>query len=199
MIRVGEAALTLDPLSSTGVEKALQGGAVAAAYVHTLLRHPDRSEACARFVRARHEETARVHARWTRGHYAEVTRFADRPFWQARAAAREDATANASREAVHIPALDSPMRLSPLLRLVEEPCLVHDEIDLRVSVQHPRLTRPVAFVDGVALAPLLDIVHDGITMGDVITQWSRVMPPNSLRHMVEWCVEQDLLEQMPAS
>jgi len=59
----------LDPLSSTGVEKALQNGLVAATALHTMLARPDRKELCARFYRARQNETVSSHASWSSDFY----------------------------------------------------------------------------------------------------------------------------------
>jgi flavin-dependent dehydrogenase len=52
-IRVGEACFSLDPLSSTGVEKAMHSGLIAATAIHTILVRPERASLCARFYRAR--------------------------------------------------------------------------------------------------------------------------------------------------
>jgi len=61
---LGEANYTLDPLSSTGVEKAMQNGCVAAVALHTLINRPDRAELCMRFYRDRQRETEMVHSDW---------------------------------------------------------------------------------------------------------------------------------------
>jgi hypothetical protein len=66
-IRVGEAAFSLDPLSSTGVEKAMQTGLAAAVALHTMMLRPERSDLCLKFYRDRHFEAVSQHAIWSAG------------------------------------------------------------------------------------------------------------------------------------
>ena len=83
-VRVGEASYALDPLSSTGVEKAMQSGHLAATAIHTLIEHPSRAALCLRFYRERQRETVSAHAAWVAEFYGAVARYADAPFWRAR-------------------------------------------------------------------------------------------------------------------
>jgi flavin-dependent dehydrogenase len=54
-IRVGEASFALDPLSSTGVEKAMHSGLIAGTAIHTVLALPERASLCADFYRTRQD------------------------------------------------------------------------------------------------------------------------------------------------
>jgi hypothetical protein len=56
------------------------------------------------------------------------------------------------------PSTLAPVRVSPDAALISTACLVGDIIESRLAVSHPGLDGPVAFVEGVELAPLLERV-----------------------------------------
>jgi flavin-dependent dehydrogenase len=84
VLLVGDAASTIDPLSSQGVEKALASAEVAAVAVHTALLHPEHRAAAF----AAHAQWERglwhAHARVAAAFYARAQRFSGAPFWRAR-------------------------------------------------------------------------------------------------------------------
>jgi flavin-dependent dehydrogenase len=71
-IKVGDAALALDPLSSSGVQKAIQNALAGAVVVNTLLRKLDSSAAALRFFRESVDTASNSHCRWAAGHYLQV-------------------------------------------------------------------------------------------------------------------------------
>jgi flavin-dependent dehydrogenase len=83
-IKIGEAAFTLDPLSSTGVEKAMRFAMQTAVAVHTLVRHKELAVAQA-FYEEKLIESAVNHAHWTAAYYAS-SRFSKEhfSFWEKR-------------------------------------------------------------------------------------------------------------------
>ena len=81
VFRAGDAAYTLDPISSSGVECALRGGIQAAAAAHTVLLGGD-GDLAHRFLWDRMVEVVAGHARWARDHYASAAM--DGPFWKRR-------------------------------------------------------------------------------------------------------------------
>ncbi|MEE9392323.1 MAG: NAD(P)/FAD-dependent oxidoreductase [Planctomycetota bacterium] len=84
ILLLGDAASTIDPLSSQGIEKALSSAEQAAVAVNTILEDPLHR----REVITRHQEWEagawEIHAKKTLGFYLKETRFSDQPFWQAR-------------------------------------------------------------------------------------------------------------------
>jgi flavin-dependent dehydrogenase len=208
-IRAGEAAFTLDPLSSTGVERALRHGMQAAVAAHTLLRGGD-PELVAAFLRARIAESVASHVRWSHEHYARVA--AQGSFWHARAVpwrpdgdspllreiGRGLALAPASDEAVS--ALDverlwaAELRVSPDASVVPVPCVVGDEVRAHPAIVHPRLDRPVAFVGGHGVVALLDEVVAARRMQPLVDAWSDRMPRSQAARVAAWMVRRGLIE-----
>src|SRR5262249_7567085 len=70
--RLGDASYALDPLSSTGVEKAAQSASVAAIAIHTMLEQPSRIDLCVRFYHRRQQETISAHRAWASEFYGGV-------------------------------------------------------------------------------------------------------------------------------
>ncbi len=83
-IRVGDAAMAVDPLSGNGIFQALSSALQAPAVVNTLIRHPERANLAKAFHEARIEGLFYRFARIGRDFYAQESQWPDRPFWQAR-------------------------------------------------------------------------------------------------------------------
>lgn len=163
VLLVGDAAVSIDPLSSAGVKKALASGWLAAVAVHTSLLDPSRRAMALSFYDAREREVAASFDEMTRRHLAGAAGAHAHPFWVDRAAAVADAD-----EAAALAAAFEHLRAQPDLRLarhpavriearpavrgreiVREPCLVHDEAPAGV-----RFIRDVDLLLLVQLAPV---------------------------------------------
>jgi hypothetical protein len=198
-IRVGEASFALDPLSSTGVEKAMHSGLIAGTAIHTVLARPERASLCANFYRSRQMEAVSLHDAWSTDFYGKVDRFKEYPFWQKRTSAKRQqptqVVLTSPHEAVGL-TYASAVRLSPRASLTEAACIVADEICSRLAVSHASLTRPVAFVQGVELGPLLEMVSGKSTVGSLISVWSRRVSPSQAMHVAAWLLNKQILEPL---
>src|SRR5262249_9457723 len=147
-IKICELALARDPLSSSGVQKAINTALAGAVSVNTLLRYPERADAAKRFYTGNLSETSDRHRRWAAHHYAVAAATRPARFWQTRAA---DAAAEPERippsEGFGIPD-HLAVALSPDAMLMPEPCIVGDFIAIKPALHHPDLERPVAFLGG---------------------------------------------------
>lgn len=83
-LRVGDAAMAVDPLSGNGIFQALSSALQAPAVIHTLLRFPARAALARTFHRQRIEHLFFRFARIGRDFYAGEDRWPTQPFWQAR-------------------------------------------------------------------------------------------------------------------
>lgn len=196
-IRLGDAALAIDPISSSGVQKAIQGALAGAIVANTLLRRPGDGAAAIAFYRDMLSSASRRHARWTAGHYATVARDVHDAFWQERADAipgDADEAPGAPGRAL-APAEFGAARLvaSPDLRIVEQPCLDADFVVARRAIAHPGLDGPVAYLGEQELAPLLDGLPAGLTAFELARAWQARLPPRAGLAAAAWMVERGLL------
>lgn len=188
-IRVGDAALALDPLSSSGVQKAIQTALSGAIVVNTLLRKPEARDAALRFYRDSVNEAAMRHRAWAADHYhSAATRFRD-AFWTDRAG-RETRESSVARPRENAPAHalddDTPLELSPDCLWEELPCLGLRYVELKHALRHPRLDGPVAYVGGHELAPLLRNVRPGTTTRELAHSWRHAVPHEIGSSLARW-------------
>ncbi|NYH10811.1 flavin-dependent monooxygenase QhpG [Pseudomonas moraviensis] len=146
-IRVGDAAMAVDPLSGNGIFQSLSSALQAPVVINTLLRKPERAALAQRFHRQRVEQLFLRFARIGRDFYADEQRWLDRPFWQAR---RQWPDA----EVAHAAADFSALRIErmPVLRdgFV-------DEADVVITADQPL---GIWHVQGVELAPVVRGLRD---------------------------------------
>ena len=148
-IKVGEAAFSIDALSSQGVQAAMTSGFVGATVVHTILRRPADAEAACALYRMRQDEIVVGHRRVT----AAFTR-RTRGFATSRSGgAREDATRSMAGSTVReaLPP-DAALALAGASRIVAVPTIDHEFVRMREAVAHPALERPVAYLGAIAVA-----------------------------------------------
>lgn len=198
-IKVGEAAFTLDPLSSTGVELAMRFSLQTAMAVHTLLRYQE-PEVAQAFYESKLTDAVANHTHWTAAYYAQSGK-ANKPFpfWEKRKNFQPGASAasdnftrllydklnqspNAS-ETHQMPSLpidslirflwDKPVRLSCELTYCSEFAVTGNRVERKPALSHPNLPRPVIYLGRIELPPLLTSLHSGMTYGAAIGQWSR--------------------------
>ena len=141
-IRVGDAAMAVDPLSGNGIFQSLSSALQAPTVINTLLCKPERMALARRFHQQRVEQLFLRFARIGRDFYADEQRWLDQPFWQARRQwpDAEIAHAEADFNALRI-------ELAPVLRdgFV-------DEAEVVITVDQPL---GIWHVQGVEVAPLV--------------------------------------------
>lgn len=184
---LGEAALALDPLSSSGVQKAIQTSLAGAIVANTLARRPGSAEAAMSFYRTSLEEASTRHRLWAAGYYAEAARTRPDSFWQARAAAKPDDAPRRPAipaDAAHVAA--QPVALSRDLVIADVPCIEGEFVALKPALRHPGLAGSVAFLGGEPLAPLVSGLRPGATLVEIAQAWSGRMPFESALSIAIW-------------
>jgi hypothetical protein len=191
-IQLGDAALAIDPISSSGVQKAIQTALSGAIVANTLLRRPGSTEAALGFYRAQLNDASERHRRWAAGRYREVAEHCDRPFWRERAG-------TLAAEPPSLPPIDArglaatPVELSRELEFVATPCLQGDFVSVASALHHPRLASPLVFLGGRELAPLLQALPPGRTPRQIAQSWSNRMPLESGMAIAGWLVTHGIL------
>jgi flavin-dependent dehydrogenase len=186
-LKIGEAALAVDPLSSAGMQIAIQSAVAGAAVVHTLLGDPRTIGLVTAFWSRELARRSARHGAWTAAFYrAAAVRFPT-PFWRLRASEPADAVAShGAHPRGALPRPDEPLRLAESLAVAPAPCLVRDRIEQRRIVSHPALTEPVAFVDGADLPLLLDRISSGLTAAAILHAWSDAVGPRRALSVLSW-------------
>ena len=196
-IKIGDAAMALDPLSSSGVQKAVQTAMAGAIVVNTVLRRPESREAALQFYRASLARAAAQHAGWSAAQYARVAAQRGGGFWTARAAGAT-LYESSRRERPGADGFADTVELSPRVALVDVPCIDGDFITVKQAVSHPTLDEPVAYVGGWELGPLLADVRAGMTALDLARAWTDRMSLRTAVQIASWMLEHGLVIPMHA-
>jgi 2-polyprenyl-6-methoxyphenol hydroxylase-like FAD-dependent oxidoreductase len=168
-IRVGDAAMAVDPLSGNGIFQSLSSALQAPAVINTLLCKPERAALAQRFHQQRVEQLFLRFARIGRDFYADEQRWPDQPFWQARRSWPD-------AEVAHAEADFNALRIerAPVLRdgLVDEAEVVIT-VDQPLGIWHVHGIEVAALVQRLRQGEPADQVLAGLTVeqGRMVRSW----------------------------
>jgi hypothetical protein len=145
-IRVGDAAMAVDPLSGNGIFQALSSALQAPAVVNTLIAHPERATLAKQFHEARIEGLFYRFARIGRDFYAQESQWPTNPFWQGRSQWPDQVP-------LHLEV--TPERVSTGVRPVVQDGLIR-EAQVVITPDQPL---GIWHLNGLELAPLLEQVR----------------------------------------
>jgi flavin-dependent dehydrogenase len=187
---VGDAASFLDPLSSHGVHKAMDGALTAAVSIRTLLERPRRADDAVDFYQERERGIYRVATGHLRDLYAQETRFAGRPFWMKRSEKSAPAPPPPPRAPLEG---EVELRAGRKVSLREQPVLENDFIERREVLVASGKERPVRFLGPVCLP---DLYRDVIATGKRL-EAARRSPFGLERALaaIEWLYRSGYLER----
>ncbi len=147
-LRVGDAAMAVDPLSGNGIFQSLSSALQAPAVINTMLKRPDRAELARHFHQRRVEHLFLRFARTGRDFYGLEQRWPDQPFWR-------DRRNWPDAEPMHAAADFSQAR-------VERAPVIHgdliDEVEVVVTADQPL---GIWHLQGVELAPIVKALRSG--------------------------------------
>jgi flavin-dependent dehydrogenase len=182
-IRIGEAAVTIDPLSSQGVQAAILSAIQGSAAVHTILSYGFRHDDAFEFYRERQHDLA-VKSSWTAARFYRA-HDVEKRFWKIRQAAdgkRTEPTQRGLRKS----ALPTELSVSCALQIVEVPVLADGLVRRARALGHPQLERPTAYFDGIALAPLIADIRELRATEDILSRWARHVPLETATRIMDW-------------
>ena len=189
-IKLGDAVLATDPLSASGVQRAMQGALAAAVTVNTILRRPDSARLAEDFYRERQTDIAQQHRVAMRRAYGEVARFADRPFWDQRGHLTPTPVPTPLPE----PAPAALLRRSDAVEIIVSASLVGDFVEAHPALRHPHLPGPIAFVGDRPIVPLLLTLPRLACYGDMTERLAQLIGPQSGSAILQWLLRRRILE-----
>lgn len=194
-MKIGEAAFTLDPLSSQGVQNAIMGGLQAAAVVNTILGYPECRTVAMKFCQDRLTEAAEQHAATTARFYRQQAAATPSTFWNARASGgllnSNGAAPRLSRR--HTPlVLDALLQVNPLASRQQTPALLEDRIVLQTALHVPG-HRPAIWLEGQSLAELLEWPRHRMTARVLLESWSGALGSDRALRILWWLYDNGFL------
>jgi len=190
-IKVGDAGLCLDPLSSQGVQRAIVSALQAAAVANTTLRTPANAALARAFYEQRLDDAAEQDRSATETIYREQAEVTPTPFWTRRCGRlqlsdRQHASSDASPP-------PGALSLSKDVRLGPTGALVDGLIVPQQALFHPEFAGPVAFLGGYPIDRVLAPVRQGISPGELERAWRALLPGASATDILSWLLSRRIL------
>jgi 2-polyprenyl-6-methoxyphenol hydroxylase-like FAD-dependent oxidoreductase len=171
-LKAGDAALALDPLSSQGLQHALNNAGQSAVMVNTLLRRPENEAMVRRFCRERHAEAIENHRISCATFYGQQALFSS-SFWTRRSAPASLVQAPTPPPPQRMIRMDAPIALAPAAEWRLDAVLAGDFIEEVPVLYHAALARQVGFIEGVLLHDLLTPLSGQSTGRTLLERWNR--------------------------
>jgi 2-polyprenyl-6-methoxyphenol hydroxylase-like FAD-dependent oxidoreductase len=189
---VGDADLTLDPLSSSGVQAAIQSSLAIGPIVNTLLTPGADADAAMDFWRTSRMRRLNQHRRWSQQLYSEALCRHRTAFWAERAGS-EPASAPAVDPPRPMPAPDQLIRLSGQTKFIFAPCLAGGLVERMKCISH--LGEPMGFLGKIHLATKLQEAQVFLPASArrLVETWSTSMSPSSAFALLTWAWKQGVL------
>lgn len=187
VLRVGDASVQLDPLSSQGVYTALASSLQAAIAAHSMLLDSESAAAAIEFYTLNQSRCANRHRVHSAGEYERVLSRFDTEFWRRRAQCNEAPPEQVPRTDSLDP--DMHLRLARVAQIRNTPVIVGDRIARHPALHHGSLEQPVAFLHNVPLAPLLKDIDGTKTARSLLSEWSGYLPDVFCRKALNWLWE----------
>jgi flavin-dependent dehydrogenase len=186
-IKVGEAALSVDPLSSQGIQTSLTGALQAAIVLNTWLRRPSRAAAADAFYRERHAEVLQNSRMNSCRIYAEAARRFATPFWSERSGSPSAPHSHAPPRARHaFPDPSVHVRLAAGVQLRRTAVVRNEVAEFVPAIVPAGRDRPVAFVDNVPVGELAGLVVGSAPAVEIVQAWSALVGEPAALRALSW-------------
>jgi len=191
-IRAGEAAFTIDPLSSQGVTAAIGSALHGATVLHTILERPSDTAIAIGFYRNRMRVSVTLHSRAARQFYSDAAERLPSPFWLARKQPR-DPPREVEIAGMSHPENDALVSLSKEVRIAPVPISIDDFITTSPGVFAPGLDSPAVFLNRIPLAPLFANVVGPEPVSDLLERWEKSISAGDARKVLQWALAGKIL------
>ncbi len=192
-LRVGDASLKLDPLSSQGVPVAIASALQAAVIANTMLRKPQSSSMAINFYDDRQRERLGAHIRKSASLYNKVASHFSSQFWKERSASHEP---EPGEHLSPVAALrtDGIIELASSARFEEAAVIEGDLVVQRLGLRLPEWRAPIAYLGPVAIAPLLQSTTFSRSLAAIIIEWRQSFPEDICWSVAHWLWRKGVLE-----
>lgn len=190
-LKIGEAAISYDPLSSQGVQNAIASGLQGAAIVNTILRYPDAKSAAIMFCRDRLNENANQHIETLGKFYRQQAVVTPSPFWVSRSRADDPITIPPRQQSAEL-TFNTWIGLNPHTSWRPTPVLLNDRIAMRSGL-HLRNHRPLVWLDGIPVEDLLRRSVEYRLAVELLGDWTIVFGQARSGRILKWLIENEFL------
>jgi flavin-dependent dehydrogenase len=174
-ILVGDAASTLDPLCSQGVQKAIASALTGCIAVHTLLSHPERHNSVREFCWVRERAGFQSHLSALSAYYSRERRFLQKPFWKQRGNIGPELLPKKDhrRPALHLGR--EKLTLGNQTRMIECPVIDGEYVEIRPAVTAPLAERGIRYCGEVCVPDVVELLGErSATLSTLLSRYRRL-------------------------
>jgi flavin-dependent dehydrogenase len=176
-IKIGEAAFTIDPLSSQGVQTSIGSALHAAAVIHTMIEHPDDSGLARDFYVHRQQRAIAFHASHSTEFYAQATTKFNTPFWIRRSTYAGFPKVRPPHPSRPEPGARDLVGMNPQVSFANVAVLQDAFITAATGVILAEVEEPVVFATGTKIVDLLRAVQYPLRYEDILRTWQQIVQP----------------------
>jgi flavin-dependent dehydrogenase len=188
-VKAGDAAVSIDPLSSQGVQTAIGTALHAAVALNTMIGRPNNSVIAMQFYRKRVQDSAEFHRLASGQLYREHYETVGSEFWEKRS--KTVALNQPSRREL---LLDRAIRIADRVSFVPVPTVLNQYVVPTSGVELDG--RLYANVGGINVADLLRTINQSTIATKVINHWSRLIPVSVAAEILQWVWREGLVEMV---
>jgi flavin-dependent dehydrogenase len=192
MLRCGDAAFTIDPLSSQGVQTAIGSALHAAVVIHTILRRPTDEVLARRFYVDRLRKSVRFHRYAASRFYSDAAPLHRGAFWTTRSG--QDSELKPIRMTS-----DTRIHVHPEARVEPVPVSSGEFITTTLGVTTPHLQEGLVFIDGISVAHLVEMICTEMSVAELARLWSCVVRPQNVFRFIQTLLAERVLLPSPDS
>jgi flavin-dependent dehydrogenase len=191
-IMAGEAAFTIDPLSSQGVITAIGSALHAATVFHTLFARPADSMIALEFYQNRIAASSNFHARASQDFHAVAAADKLSTFWKARARLRD--SAKAGNGELKDPDWNALVSIAPDVRIAPTSIVSGEFVTTAQAIHKRTLDVPAVFINGCSLAPLFSELSQPESISALFERWRKSIPPQTAVSVLRWALQNRVLQ-----
>ena len=214
--RLGEAAFALDPLSSSGVEKAMRYSLQAVIAFNSWYRNGDKDLA-QNYLKEKLLETASNHAIMNQIFYQKSFVSTEHSFWKKRRNLyfdnrwenREEDDEyqkylNIARRRMQIDSerteylmdkdvLQGKFTISKDIKYVKKSCVIADCLEEKLVISSITIKREIGFINGIEIVPILEILPKVFYLSDLPLFWKDKVRPNLVQGILTILLQNNVL------
>ncbi|WP_052594064.1 NAD(P)/FAD-dependent oxidoreductase [Aureispira sp. CCB-QB1] len=188
-IRVGDAAYSLDPIASQGVQKAIKSAFQGAIVVNTLLSQPQNEMLAINYYKQVIDIEVTKNQTWTKAFYNQHQQFKHHSFWKTRqtfltASEVENETVTLKKTAKLI--------VNKEASILSVPVLGATYVQEEEGIYLPTNLEPFVYVQNKAIVPLIRKLHDHYLI-DCVKMIAAYMPNTAPVKVLEWLIYNKIL------
>jgi hypothetical protein len=185
--------LSIDPLSSQGVETAIGISLHAGVVLNTMMEEPGNGDLAMEFYRSRLGDSATFHAAAAAGFYREQYASCGSEFWRRCAQGAVQESRGSRDIPIPIPAPDTLVRVASSAEFAALATVKGQRVVAEDGIRFQ--SRTFAYVgDGRLVAALLRDIDGPTAAIEVVRRWSRKMPAEEALKILKWAWAEGLIE-----